>query len=69
MLDLIPVARAEVLIIWSKAAGNPQSFIFDFGMQTLAQAENCYPFLSLWGQDCGQHDALYAMQAKGGGQR
>ena len=31
MLDLIPVARAEVLIILSEAAGNPQSFIFDFG--------------------------------------
>ena len=62
MLDLIPVARAEVLIILSEAAGNPQSFIF-------AQPENCYPFLSLWGQDCGQQDALYAMQAKGGSQR
>ena len=35
MLDLIPVARAEVLIILSEAAGNPQSFIFDFGRQRL----------------------------------
>ena len=35
MLDLIPVARAEVLIILSEVAGNPQSFIFDFGRQRL----------------------------------